>query len=97
MFLELLHHNGHGAFQLRIMSGRHVLRQFFHRHIGRNAMAFNFPLAAETIDRITRCGHEAPIDQSRIPSDSHQAAPGARAHQSPQACLAEVPGHGVAT
>src|SRR5258707_4671027 len=96
MLLELLHHYGDGTFQLRVMSRGDVLRQLFDRYIGRNTMAFNFPIPLKTIDGITRCGHEAAVDQSRITADAHQATPGARAHQGAEARLTKVPGHGVA-
>src|SRR5258707_12458684 len=96
MLLELLHHDGDGTLQLRVMSRSDILRQLFDRYIGRNTMAFNFPIPLETIDRITRRGHEAPVDESRVTADAHEASPRARAHQGAEARLAKVPGHGVA-
>ena len=65
MLLELLQQDRNRTLQLRVMPSGHILRQLFHLDVGRDAVAFHFPLAVQTIDPIPRRGDPAAIDPHR--------------------------------
>src|ERR1700734_3419264 len=97
MLLQLPKNDGYGPLELCIVARGHILRQFLHFDIRRNAVSLHFPVAVEAENRVAWRGHGAAVDQSGVAADADQSAPGAHADQGSEPRLAEVPGHGVAS
>src|SRR6202034_1351464 len=86
---------GDGALQLRVVAFAHELGVLNHFDIGRDAVAFHFPVAVEIGNGGARCGDSAAIEQHGRTTDADQTTPGAHADERADFRLAEKPGHGV--
>src|SRR5882724_6980737 len=79
------------------MSFPHGCRIEFDIDVGLNAMVLHFPLALKAVERSTRRGYRAAVNQLGIVINSNQSSPGIFSNKGPDPSLAEIPGQGVAT
>src|SRR5579872_4476250 len=63
--------------------------------VGCDAVVFDFPVAVEPVDGGARRGDAASVNQLRISSDPHKAAPGFLSDERADGSFAEVPWQGV--
>src|SRR5437660_12711033 len=61
ILLHLLHCDGDGTFQLRIVAIVHRLRIHFHFHIRRHAVVLNVPIPVRIEESEVRCGYGSAI------------------------------------
>src|SRR5580698_6776810 len=95
MLLELLHDHFDRLVELSVLALAVGARLELNVDIRRHTVVFHFPFALHSVDRGTRRGDGTAIDEIGIPPDSHQATPGAFAHQGAETRFAEVPRQGI--
>ena len=76
MLLEKLHDDLDSLFQLWVVSLTYCCGIQIHVVIRRNAVVFNFPIAIEAVNCITRRHYVSAVDQLGISPNADETAPG---------------------